>query len=63
MPSHNFEGPLIEKARSVMHACEALQLELEHVAWSVALAYPLGDHLPHAAGALQLEVKNFQKFR
>ena len=53
MPSHYFEGPLIEKARRVMHACEALQLELEHVAWSVALANPLGDHLPHATSALQ----------
>ena len=53
MPSNNFEGPLIEKAQSVMHACEALQLELEHVARSVALANPLGDHLPHATSALQ----------
>ena len=53
MSSHNFEGPLVEKARRVVHAREALQLELEHVARSVALANPVGDHLPNAPGALQ----------
>ena len=53
MATHNFERSLVEKSRRVVHACKALQLELEHIAWSAALADPRGNHLADATRALQ----------